>query len=247
MARKWNLWQLACQCMNNNVEFIWMSALMIIIITQNGWICMDYDLYFELQKDYAFGYDVHEYDEYGNPNVHSRTETREGYNVKGTNIYILYIFFVQCISCIDFEYFQGNTGFNFQTAEPRLSITMLTNTSSIMLMWNTRVSHALTTPPTRTHTMPQSTQPHTTQLLTTSPSPIQPHTTQSQLMLQHPNLTQPHTTQSQLMLQHPNLTQPHTTLSQPMPQPHTTQNQPMLQLHTMLNVINEQDFLLKMK
>ena len=34
-------------------------------------------------KDYQFGYDVHGYDEYGNPNVHSRTEQRDGYNVKG--------------------------------------------------------------------------------------------------------------------------------------------------------------------
>merc|ERR1719481_2229824 len=34
-------------------------------------------------KNYQFGYDVHGYDEYGNPNVHSRTEARDGYNVKG--------------------------------------------------------------------------------------------------------------------------------------------------------------------
>merc|ERR1712062_398205 len=37
----------------------------------------------EKPKDYEFGYDVHGYDEYGNPNVHSRTEQRDGYNVKG--------------------------------------------------------------------------------------------------------------------------------------------------------------------
>merc|ERR1711981_1486023 len=37
----------------------------------------------EKPKDYQFGYDVHGYDEYGNPNVHSRTEQRDGYNVKG--------------------------------------------------------------------------------------------------------------------------------------------------------------------
>jgi hypothetical protein len=37
----------------------------------------------DLQKDYAFGYDVNELDEYGNPNVHSRTEVREGPHVKG--------------------------------------------------------------------------------------------------------------------------------------------------------------------
>jgi hypothetical protein len=36
-----------------------------------------------LQKDYAFAYDVNELDEYGNPNVHSRTEVREGPHVKG--------------------------------------------------------------------------------------------------------------------------------------------------------------------
>ena len=35
------------------------------------------------QKDYAFGYDVNEVDEYGNPNVHSRNEVREGNTVKG--------------------------------------------------------------------------------------------------------------------------------------------------------------------
>jgi hypothetical protein len=39
-----------------------------------------------LQKDYAFAYDVNELDEYGNPNVHSRTEVREGPHVKGTTI-----------------------------------------------------------------------------------------------------------------------------------------------------------------
>merc|ERR1712173_341657 len=37
----------------------------------------------EVPKNYQFGYDVHGYDEYGNPNVHSRTEQRDGYNVKG--------------------------------------------------------------------------------------------------------------------------------------------------------------------
>merc|ERR1711953_1035213 len=37
----------------------------------------------EAPKDYQFGYDVHGYDEYGNPNVHSRAEQRDGYNVKG--------------------------------------------------------------------------------------------------------------------------------------------------------------------
>merc|ERR1712019_188234 len=37
----------------------------------------------EKPKDYQFGYDVHGYDEYGNANVHSRTEQRDGYNVKG--------------------------------------------------------------------------------------------------------------------------------------------------------------------
>merc|ERR1712154_463624 len=37
----------------------------------------------EEPKNYQFGYDVHGYDEYGNPNVHSRTEQRDGYNVKG--------------------------------------------------------------------------------------------------------------------------------------------------------------------
>merc|ERR1712079_178707 len=37
----------------------------------------------EAPKNYQFGYDVHGYDEYGNPNVHSRTEHRDGYNVKG--------------------------------------------------------------------------------------------------------------------------------------------------------------------
>ena len=40
-------------------------------------------LFPDLQKDYAFGYDVNEVDEYGNPNVHSRTEVREGPHVKG--------------------------------------------------------------------------------------------------------------------------------------------------------------------
>ena len=38
----------------------------------------------EAPKNYQYGYDVHGYDEYGNPNVHSKTETRDGYNVKGT-------------------------------------------------------------------------------------------------------------------------------------------------------------------
>merc|ERR1711887_146631 len=37
----------------------------------------------EAPKNYQFGYDVHGYAEYGNPNVHSRTEARDGYNVKG--------------------------------------------------------------------------------------------------------------------------------------------------------------------
>merc|ERR1711874_606945 len=37
----------------------------------------------EVPKNYQFGYDVHGYDGYGNPNIHSRTEARDGYNVKG--------------------------------------------------------------------------------------------------------------------------------------------------------------------
>ena len=40
----------------------------------------------EKPKDYQFGYDVHGYDEYGNANVHSRTEQRDGYNVKGKTL-----------------------------------------------------------------------------------------------------------------------------------------------------------------
>ena len=35
------------------------------------------------QKNYAYGYDVNEYDEYGNPNIHSKHEERNGYEVKG--------------------------------------------------------------------------------------------------------------------------------------------------------------------
>merc|ERR1712055_920743 len=42
-----------------------------------------YPYHEETPKNYHFGYDVHGYDEYGNPNVHSRTEARDGYNVKG--------------------------------------------------------------------------------------------------------------------------------------------------------------------
>lgn len=38
---------------------------------------------FFFQKSYEFGYDVKEYDEYGNPNVHSRHEQRDGYKVQG--------------------------------------------------------------------------------------------------------------------------------------------------------------------
>merc|ERR1711936_1171966 len=34
-------------------------------------------------KNYEFGYGVHEVDEYGNPNVHSRHEVRDGPTVKG--------------------------------------------------------------------------------------------------------------------------------------------------------------------
>ena len=40
-----------------------------------------------LQKNYDFGYAVKEYDEYGNPNVHSRHEVRDGYQVKGKTFY----------------------------------------------------------------------------------------------------------------------------------------------------------------
>ena len=36
-----------------------------------------------LTQDYAFNYDVAGYDAYGNPNVHGRTEAREGNTVKG--------------------------------------------------------------------------------------------------------------------------------------------------------------------
>ena len=36
-----------------------------------------------MQKNYAYGYDVKEYDAYGNPNVHSKHEERNGYEVKG--------------------------------------------------------------------------------------------------------------------------------------------------------------------
>ncbi len=39
--------------------------------------------FFRLQKNYAYGYDVNEYDEYGNPNIHSKHEERDGYTVKG--------------------------------------------------------------------------------------------------------------------------------------------------------------------
>ena len=35
------------------------------------------------QHNYEYGYAVEEYDEYGNPNVHSKTEVRDGYTVKG--------------------------------------------------------------------------------------------------------------------------------------------------------------------
>ncbi|CAB4068922.1 unnamed protein product [Lepeophtheirus salmonis] len=37
----------------------------------------------EEPKNYAYSYDVNEYDEYGNPNIHSKTETRDGYKVEG--------------------------------------------------------------------------------------------------------------------------------------------------------------------
>eukprot|EP00095_Tigriopus_kingsejongensis_P000670 maker-scaffold340_size202118-snap-gene-0.17 protein:Tk00670 transcript:maker-scaffold340_size202118-snap-gene-0.17-mRNA-1 annotation:"hypothetical protein" len=37
----------------------------------------------EQPKNYAYGYDVKEYDEYGNANVHSKHEERDGYTVKG--------------------------------------------------------------------------------------------------------------------------------------------------------------------
>ena len=39
--------------------------------------------HYEEPKNYEYGYDVHEYDAYGNPNVHSKTEVRDGYQVKG--------------------------------------------------------------------------------------------------------------------------------------------------------------------
>ena len=42
-----------------------------------------------LQKNYDFGYAVKEYDEYGNPNVHSRHEVRDGYQVKGKNNFLI--------------------------------------------------------------------------------------------------------------------------------------------------------------
>merc|ERR1712168_287942 len=37
----------------------------------------------EPPKDYTFGFEVNDYDAYGNPNHHARTETREGPVVKG--------------------------------------------------------------------------------------------------------------------------------------------------------------------
>ena len=37
----------------------------------------------EPPKDYQFGYDVHGVDAYGNPNEHSRVESRVGPTVKG--------------------------------------------------------------------------------------------------------------------------------------------------------------------
>merc|ERR1712025_371229 len=43
----------------------------------------------EKPKDYQFGYDVHGYDEYGNPNVHSRVEQRDGYNLKITSLVMM--------------------------------------------------------------------------------------------------------------------------------------------------------------
>merc|ERR1712098_128033 len=36
-----------------------------------------------IPHDYTYGYDVNELDAYGNPNIHSKTETREGGVVKG--------------------------------------------------------------------------------------------------------------------------------------------------------------------
>ena len=42
-----------------------------------------------LQKNYDFGYAVKEYDEYGNPNVHSRHEVRDGYQVKGKKNFLI--------------------------------------------------------------------------------------------------------------------------------------------------------------
>merc|ERR1712243_370035 len=36
-----------------------------------------------IPHDYTYGYDVNELDAYGNPNIHSKTETREGGIVKG--------------------------------------------------------------------------------------------------------------------------------------------------------------------
>ena len=46
-------------------------------------------MFLDLQKNYAYGYDVAEYDEYGNPNVHSKHEERNGYEVKGETVLII--------------------------------------------------------------------------------------------------------------------------------------------------------------
>ena len=43
------------------------------------------------QKNYAYGYNVDEYDAYGNPNIHSKHEERNGYEVKGMKYNVIII------------------------------------------------------------------------------------------------------------------------------------------------------------
>ena len=81
---------------NFQVQKLWLHKLLKLIPSLNeselnlSFKCIHNAILFQnvigekkLQKDYAFGYDVNELDEYGNPNVHSRTEVREGPHVKG--------------------------------------------------------------------------------------------------------------------------------------------------------------------
>ena len=62
------------------------QVIYIFVLIQNPFLTHHNFITLTWISQTQFGYDVNEVDIYGNPNVHSRTEVREGPHVKGEAI-----------------------------------------------------------------------------------------------------------------------------------------------------------------